>query len=435
MNEIDNIEIEKLVHGGQGLASLPDGRKVMVWGVLPGETVRITLTKSKKSYAEAIANKIIKPSIYRIEPAEENYLATSPWQIMTLDYENEWKKNIVAEIFEYTKVKLPKHQIISDGKEFGYRNKMEYSFWGDDSGVHLALYSRGTHKKHIVQGSMLAISSINDTSQALLQQLNKLKIRASDLKTIIVRSSQNGEVVISLFVKLTDFPKLKLPIHIRGLKVYYSNPKSPASVRTELLQELGNCTLFDKLLDHEFVYDADSFFQVNVPVFESTLQAIKNHIKNEEIIDMYSGVGSIGLSIAKKSVDLVELDDATANMAELNAKASGIKASVTRTSTEKTLDYIVKDKAIIFDPPRAGLHKDIIEKILEVTPETIIYLSCNPTTQARDLELINSKYKVKFFEIYNYFPRTPHIETLAVLNLRKITNLEAKLDSVGYRFE
>lgn len=415
MTEIKDLLIEKLVHGGQGLATLEDGRKALVWGVLPGETVGITLTKSKKSYAEGVVSQIIKPSEFRIEPKEANYLATSPWQIMNYEYENEWKKKIVKEIFEHTKIKLPKYEILSNANEYGYRNKMEYSFWGDDEGVHLALYSRGTHKKHIVSGSLLAIDSINIGAGDIVNQLNKLKVRASDLKTIIVRSSQKGESVASLYVKTTSFPKLKLPHNVKGLRVYHSNPKSPASVRTELLYELGDCELSDSLLGHDFKYDADSFFQVNIPIFEDTLRAIKAHTGSDDIVDMYSGVGSIGLSIAKGAVDLVEMDESTARMAEVNANNSGLRASVTLAPSEKTLDYIVKNKTIVFDPPRAGLHKDIVDRILDVQPKSIIYLSCNPSTHARDLELLSGKYKLKYFEIYNYFPRTPHIETLGIL--------------------
>jgi 23S rRNA (uracil1939-C5)-methyltransferase len=98
--------------------------------------------------------------------------------------------------------------------------------------------------------------------------------------------------------------------------------------------------------------------------------------------------------------------------------ASRLKGEVVEASTEKALEYIISDRPVIFDPPRAGLHQKVVERCLEVLPPQIIYLSCNPATHARDLKLLQEKYKIEFFEIYNFFPRTPHIETLAVLKLK-----------------
>ncbi len=414
---MEEVTIEKLVHGGQGLGTLSSGKKVFVWNALPGEVVKVRFMKKKKSYAEGIAEEIIAPSVERIEPAEENYLATSPWQIMTFDAENAYKKEIVTELFAHEKIKLPKYSdVVHDGRQWHYRNKMEYSFWGDDDGLHLALYRRGTHGKQIVTGSKLALPAIDTAARAMLAELQKLKVRAGDLKTIIIRCTQTGEAAASLFVKPETFPEVCIPRELKGLRVYHSDPKSPASVPTKLLYELGDVLLYDTLLNKKFVYDVDSFFQVNIPVFEKALVRIKAQITNQPITDMYAGTGSIGLSVAENSVDLVELDPASARMASENARASELDATVIEASTEKVLNYITSDKLVIFDPPRAGLHKKVVERVLEVLPPKVIYLSCNPATQARDLAKLQEQYTVSHFEIFNFFPRTPHIETLAVLH-------------------
>ncbi len=412
----ETVEITKLVHGGQGLGELADGRKVFVWNALPGETVSVELSRSKKSYAEGQAVEVIKASPDRIEPKEQNYLATSPWQIMDFAVENHWKQEITRELFTQAGVKLPKFSLQTDDNQFHYRNKMEYSFWGDDDGIHLALYNRGSHQKQIVEGSALAVPALDAGAQAVLKAL-PANTRAGDLKTIIVRCSQKGEVAAALYVKREDFYKLELPQGIKGLRVYYSNPKSPASVRTKLLYELGDANLEDNLLGKPFHYDVDSFFQVNVPVFVLALKRMKEFAGEAHLLDMYAGVGSIGLSLAKKSVDLVESDPATAAMAEINAKNSGLKASVSQVASEKTLDYITKEKPVIFDPPRAGLHDDVTDRVSEAQPPKIIYLSCNPATQARDIAKLQDKYKITDFEVFNFFPRTPHIESLVVLQL------------------
>jgi 23S rRNA (uracil1939-C5)-methyltransferase len=410
------VTITKLVHGGQGMGVLPDGKKVFVWGALPGETVGVRILKGKRSYAEAIAEEVITPSPLRLEPRESNYLATSPWQIIPFEAENDYKKLIVEELFTQAHIPLPSFTMTSAGDEWYYRNKMEYSFWGDDDGLHLALHSRGSHLKTIVQGSELALPAIDKAAQAILAQLQQYNLRAGDLKTIIVRCDQHGNAVAALFVKRDSFHELSLPEGVQGLRVYHSNPKSPASVPTRLLQEIGDPHLTDTLLSKSFTYDVDSFFQVNLPVFEQALQRIKDHIGNvPSVTDMYAGVGGIGLSTANTSVQLVEIDPATAAMARLNAEASGLKAEVVEAPTEKVLDYITGEQPIIFDPPRAGLHDKVIDRVYEHPPQQIVYLSCNPATHARDIARLSELYELTYFEAFNFFPHTPHIETLAVL--------------------
>ncbi len=428
---MEEVIIEKLVHGGQGLGTLADGRKVFVWNALPGETVQVRVIKTKKSYAEGIAEVVVKPSAERATPSEENYLATSPWQMMTYAAENKYKRQIVEELFAHEKVELPSvGDVVHDDRQWNYRSKMEYSLWGDDDGLHLALHQRGSHGKQIVQGSKLALPAIDAAANAICAQLNSLGARAGDLKTIIVRCSQDGQAVGALYTKLDKFKELTLPPELKGLRVYHSNPRSPASVPTRLLYELGDCLLHDELLGKQFVYDVDSFFQVNLPVFEQALTTIKAHITEPDVVDMYAGVGSIGLSVTSGSVTLVELDPACVRMASQNAAASSNSlsgeggpsttvattiATVVEASTEKALEYITGDSPVIFDPPRAGLHDKVVERVLDARPPKVIYLSCNPATQARDLAKLQGDYTIEHFAVFNFFPRTPHIETLAVL--------------------
>ncbi|HSW74256.1 MAG TPA: TRAM domain-containing protein [Candidatus Saccharimonadales bacterium] len=414
---MEEVVIEKLVHGGQGLGTLEDGRKIFVWGALPGEKVGVRIIKRKKSYVEAVVTDVVEPSPLRIRPREENYLATSPWQIVPLAAENDYKQSIVKELFTQAHVALPEFSIAAAGPEWNYRNKMEYSFWGDEDGLHLALHMRGSHTKQVVKGSALAMPALDAAANDILGQLRDMQVRAGDLKTVIVRCSQNGEAAAALFVKPKTFANTNLHAtsNIKGIRVYHSNPKSPAAVPTKLLAEIGDCTLADTLLGHTFTYDIDSFFQVNIPIFETALNNIKNHGSTDNLTDMYAGVGSIGLSVAKKQVMLVEIDSATAAMARINAANASVQAEVIEAPSEKALAYIVPGKTVIFDPPRAGLHNDVIKQVLQILPPKILYLSCNPATQARDLSLIAQNYKITYFTGYNFFPHTPHIETLAVL--------------------
>jgi 23S rRNA (uracil1939-C5)-methyltransferase len=267
-----------------------------------------------------------------------------------------------------------------------------------------------------VQGSELAMPALDKAAHAVLAELQKNNPRAGDLKTIIVRCSQDGQAVVALYTKLNSFDKITLPEGVKGLRVYYSDPKSPASVPTKLLYELGDAHLTDRLQGREFTYDVDSFFQVNLPIFDQALARIKENFADQaELVDMYAGTGSIGLSVSSRAVDLIELDPATVAMARLNADASDLDVTVVETSSEKALDYIVSDKPLIFDPPRAGLHEKVVNRTLAALPPRIAYLSCNPATQARDLARLTEAYTITYFETFNFFPHTPHIETLAIL--------------------
>lgn len=409
----EELVIEKLVHGGQGFGTLDDGRKAFIWNALPGERVKALLTKLKKDFVEGIAEEVLESSLERIEPKETIYLATSPWQNMTLNAEHEAMHDIVQETFKREGVAVPDFKVVSDGNEFGYRNKIEFSFYGDDEGLHYAFYNRGTHRKQIVQGSALALPAINDAAQALLVELNKNSVRAGDLKSVILRCNQAGKVIAALFVKPEIFARFKLPEGIGGLKVYHSNPKSPASVATKLLYEVGDTKLEDTLLGVPMQYDVIGFFQVNLPVFELALQKIDQVSKGtKNKVDMYAGVGSIGIPIGDTKT-LVELDPSNVAMAKKNGGDKDIE--VIEASTQQALEYITPDSCLIVDPPRSGLHKDVIERILEAGPAKVCYLSCNPATQARDMALLQESYEIADFVCYNFFPRTPHIETLCIL--------------------
>jgi 23S rRNA (uracil1939-C5)-methyltransferase len=422
-DDLITVHTTKMVAGGQALGQLPDGKAIFVWNALPNETVGVRLIRQKSSFAEGVAEKIITASLERITPREENYLATSPWQMMTFAAENTYKKQIVQDIFTQAKVAIPPFELVATKATeteaegvFGYRNKMEYSFWGDDNGLHLALHHRGSHGKEIVTGSALAMPEIDSAAAQLVNQLNDLKVRASDLKMVIIRASQDQHVTASLFVKHDNFPELDLPHELKGLRVYFSNPKSPAAVRTLMLQELGSLLLHDKLLGKEFVYDVDSFFQVNLPIYEQALARIKTWLHEPSIVDMYAGAGTIGLSVATKKVTLIELDATTAKMAIENAEGSSLEGAVIEASSEKALEYITATEPVVLDPPRVGLHSTVTTVLADVLPPKIVYLSCNPVTQARDLALLQDHYEIAHFEAFNFFPRTPHIETLVILN-------------------
>ncbi len=430
-----SVKLDKIVGGGQSLGTLEGGRKIFVWGGLPGETVEVQMTKKKSNLAEGIVIEVTEPSAERVMPRdEESYLSTSPWQIMSFDSEQHYKAALIEEAFELHDIVLPtKIEVYSDDKQFEYRNKIEFSWYWDKEAeqIDLSFFRRGTHGKIPVQGTSLANPNINKAAIAMRDFLrSKPDVRAYMLKTLLVRCDAKGNVALQLYVKDTSFVQLTGPEleglkengNIIGFEMIYSNPKSPASVITERLQTWGTTSLTDTILDVPFTYAVEGFFQINLPVYEQALRDMREWvIVGKPSVDLYSGVGTIGLTIGGDNVKMVEINEHAVREMKRNITALDREKAVQAilAPSESALEHITGDATIIVDPPRAGLHEDVVAKLLSTTPERIIYLSCNPVTQARDVARLAEKYGVKYHRGYNFFPRTPHIEHLVVLDLVK----------------
>lgn len=425
---LDTLTLQKIVGGGQALGQLDNGKKAFVWGGLPGETVTIEETKKKSGFVEGVVTEIIKPSLKRVQPVDSSsYLSTSPWQMMDFDTEQHYKAALIEEAFELHDIVLPNPiDVYTDGIEYGYRNKVEFSWWWtqETEQLDLAFFRRGTHGKIPVEGTALARNEINQAAIALRNLLRSQHHEARSLKTVIIRSSQAAEVIMQLYVKDEDFALFNendlAQLGVRGFELIYSNPKSPASVITRRLQSWGKTTLTDTVLDVPFTYVAEGFFQINLPVYEQALKDMRQWVEADKpTVDLYSGVGSIGLTIGGKNVTLVESNEHAVLEMKRNIDAQNRNSEVTAilAPSEKALEHITDNACIIVDPPRAGLHDDVISRLLETRPRRIVYLSCNPVTQARDVMRLASHYGIRAHRGYNFFPRTPHIEHLIILDL------------------
>ena len=441
---MNNIFIDRLIPGGQSIGTGADGKKGLFWNALPGETVtEYTITKSKSHYFEAIATKIKNPSVHRIKPKDDCYLSTSPWQIMDYNYELTQKSELLKEVFRQVGLNLssgdlsrqrerrtgsvpvtnqgsdevracsaprndadsdPKGQtgdatdaseetVKTDSLDFFYRNKMEYSLYWDKSTekISLAFHQRGSHRKIPITHSSIERPEILAAAQKIIDTLNANGEEARKYQGIILRCDQNGNISGGLLENYKPHP-------------VFDN-------------------LTDIILGHEYSYSPNGFFQINLPVYEMALREIQSHINTENVLDLYAGVGTIGLSVARdKKLTLVECNKAAFQELEKNCKSAassqssvGTEPNCVLSNSEDALEYIQPDQTVILDPPRAGCDKKLVDKLLTVMPKTIIYLSCNPATQARDIKLLSEKYHIKKITPYNFFPRTPHLENLVIL--------------------
>lgn len=380
-------KIVKIVPGGQGIATLDNGKKAFIWNALPGEVVNFDITKDKHSYCEGVAAEIIEANPSRIAPKDDCYLATSPWQIMDYDYELKQKNSLVKECFAQQHIDVSPQPTVTDGKDFYYRNKMEYSLYWDnnDSCIYPAFHERGTHRKTPIKQSSIERPEIWQKASEIVAKLNAEHAEARTYQSLLIRCDQSGNTSGDLFVNGQPHPIMQ--------------------------------NLHDTLCGQEYSYSPNGFFQINLPVYEMVLQKIVKHIKTQKVLDLYAGVGSIGLSVARnKDLTLVEVNGAAYEEMQKNA-ANLPNAKCILEKSENVTDYISPDCTVILDPPRAGCDKKLIDRLNEVKPSSVIYLSCNPITQARDIALLSNSYKITQLTPYNFFPRTPHIESLAILEL------------------
>ena len=293
---------------------------------------------------------------------------------------------------------------------------MEYSlYWDHKLGKILpSFHLRGSHRKIPILKSSIERPEIFAAAQDIIDQLNRNHEEARKYQSLLLRCNQKGEISGGLYENNKPHPKFNI--------------------------------LTDQILGQSYSYSPNGFFQINLPVYELALKEIKKHINTEKVLDLYAGVGTIGLSVAPTShLTLVESDKFAFSELAKNCKEAFFGGSLRQraatkgqtpatagwlpdaskrwphavlSKSENVLNYIESDQTVILDPPRSGCDKKLINKLLEVQPTTIIYLSCNPATQARDIKLLFEKYEIKTVKTFNFFPHTPHIENLVVLNVK-----------------
>ena len=426
------LQIESLNHVGYGVGHA-DGREYWVSNALPGETVQAQIGKKKKRVFMGVATEVTVASEYRIEEREEHFTASSPLQIATAEFESQWKNDFIRKTFE-TKadVTLDPFEVYTDGVQYGYRNKIEYGFYSDDSGMRYSFFKRDTRSgKWPHLGSLLAHENMNQAGLKVLELLNKNEMSARDFKSVIYRYSVSEEKVFGeVFVKndeildklkTIDFGAIK---ELAGFRVVFSDPKSPASVHTDIVTSYGESEIVEQVAGVSLTYPLHGFFQVNPVAFSQTMDDMKevltNNIKGLKsltMVDMYSGVGTIGLCLAglMEKVIGVELFGDAKKYSELNAENNNIKnTQFIEASAENSLVQIAKADVLVLDPPRAGLNPKVIKQILNSNPKWLVYLSCNPVTQSDDWNKLKEKYDIIWNRAYNYYPRTPHVEHLII---------------------
>ena len=455
------LNIESLAFGGMGVAHLNE-MVTFVKNAIPGQKVTARITKKRSSYLEARSLEVLNESPHFVDVKCEHFADCGGCTFQNLDYAQQTaaKEVQVQDVFRrigrFTNAEC-KPIVICD-KIFNYRNKMEFTFSNqeyvpesekerDPSDFALGLHAPGRwdkildiNKCHI---QTTIANEIFTTIKEMTSGLEPYNMREHNgfLRNIIIRVGANTDEVMVNIVTSREDESALVPIRdclvskfssITSIVNNITTRKSGVSMGDHQIVLYGNEYIYEKMGEYKFMISADSFFQTNTHQAEKLYDIVlrEAELTGKEIVyDLFCGIGSISLYVSKhaKMVYGFELvmsavQDAMQNAVNNKVKnawfISGNLENLFRENPEaKDLDL---PDVVIVDPPRAGLHKKTIEDILEKSPKRIVYVSCNPATQARDVELLcNEKYELTKLSPVDMFPHTPHVENVATLVRKK----------------
>ncbi len=444
----------------------------------PGDIVDLKIDKKKHSFAEAHIENMVKPSDIRVEPRCESFGTCGGCKWQHMPYEEQLKhkrQQVVDALTRIAKVKLPEVlPALGSDNVWGYRNKMEYTFsdkkwrsWEDiksgrefnDSGNALGFHIPGAFDKVLHISKCHLQDDLGDEIRNFIfdyaeqngYSFYNIKENHGLLRTLMLRIASTGQVMVCLTFgennpqKIEEllgavkdrFPQITSLLYVINLKLNDSIADQEVNIFS------GPEYIEEEMEGLKFRVNAKSFYQTNSrqayelykvarkfaglePVKDS--DSVKNTSKssNPLVYDLYTGTGTIANFVARqagKVIGIEYVEEAIAD-AKLNSEVNGIKNTLFYAGDMKDIltdEFIARHghpDIMIVDPPRAGMHEDVVKVILNAEPDVIVYVSCNPATQARDLALLDSKYEVTDVQPVDMFPHTHHVENVVRLRLR-----------------
>ena len=445
--------ISDLAFGGQGISKVDD-LIFFVKDAIPGQKVLTKVSRVKKKYVETYKIKTLKQSVDEIDPKCEHFKYCGGCTIQQLNYEKQiyYKQQQVYDILaKIGEIKTPKiNTIIPCNKTFYYRNKMEYTFSDNPWYVDNETYDDVIIGLHVPKrfDKILSINEchindpiFNDLNTAIKTCANKFNLVPYDvrkhvgfLRFLVLRIGVHTNEVMVNFVTAGYKPKLIAPLvelilekfpNVKSIvNTINANKNNTATGNIKLIH--GESYINEKIGNYIFKVSANSFFQTNsyqVKTLYDYIVKCGEFTKNDIVYDLYCGTGTIGIYISSyvKKVYGIEIIEDAITDAKFNAKQNNIKNAFFYASDMKDFftnkeTKIDKPDTIIIDPPRPGLHPDVLQDIKTLSPSKIIYVSCNPSTQARDIKiLLDDSYKISDIQPIDMFPHTPHIECIITL--------------------
>ena len=461
----ENITVLDAGARGKTVAKAPDGRVIFLTNTVPGDVVDIRTGKKRKAYFEGTAINFHKYSEKRAEPVCEYFYNCGgcKWQFMDYSHQLYYKqKEVENNLIRIGKIELPEiARILGSKKQYFYRNKMEFSFSNskwltlDQIKSDEIIENRNALGFHIpgMWDKILDIDACflqRDPSNAIR---NFVKNKAEELnltffnnrhkegllRTLMLRTSSTGDLMVLLqfFYEdqtnrelLLDAVSAKFP-EITSLQYVINSKGNDTIYDQDVICYQGNDYIFEEMEGLRFKINAKSFYQTNSEqAFElyKITREFAGLTGNETVFDLYTGTGTIAQFISKKAKKVIGIESVpeAIEAAKENAQFNNIENTEFYVGDMKKVfndDFVNQHgipDVIITDPPRDGMHKDVIKQLLKISADKIVYVSCNSATQARDLELLDVDYIVSKSQAIDMFPQTFHVENVVLLEKRSI---------------
>jgi 23S rRNA (uracil1939-C5)-methyltransferase len=460
---LENVKIEAIAAEGKAIAHI-NGKVLFVPFSIPGDIVNILVTRKKSGYMEGNVLCITTPSPDRKVPFCSHYgtCGGCKWQPLPYPLQLKFKEQqVIDQLTRIGKLELPAiSPILGSEKTEFYRNKLEYTFskkrWVESKDEMLNL----SEKDILGLGFHISgyFDKVLDIEKCYLQEepSNSIRLFIKDfavrneysffdlreqtgfLRTIVIRTSSTSEVMLivvfayedkELRVKLLDEIINNFP-QITSLNYVINSKKNDTISDLPIHLYSGNDSIYEKMEDLRFKIGPKSFYQTNSEQayrLYSVVREFSSLTGNEVLYDLYTGTGTIALflsSLAKKVVGVEYVPEAIED-AVINAKENKVENCSFFAGDMKdilTPEFIAvqgKPDVIILDPPRAGIHPDVAKVIIEAEPAKIVYVSCNPATQARDIAAMSDKYEVTRVQPVDMFPHTHHLENVVLMEIKK----------------
>ncbi|CAC9976616.1 MULTISPECIES: 23S rRNA (uracil(1939)-C(5))-methyltransferase RlmD [Flavobacterium] len=458
-------QIQVLDAGAKGVsvAKAPDGKVIFIPNVVPGDVVDVQTFKKRKAYYEGKAVKFHELSEHRIDPICDHFgvCGGCKWQNMKYSQQLYYKQNEVKNHLQRIgKVELPEFEtILGSDKQFFYRNKMEFSFsnsrWLTEKEIGSTedLGNRNALGFHIPKmwDKILDIEKCHlqeDPSNAIRNEIRAFanehnlaffnpREHSGLLRTLMIRTASTGEIMVliqffeddkanrelvldHLYEKFPQITSLQYVVNAKPNDTIYDQDIKLYKGRDYILEEMEGL---------KFSINAKSFYQTNSDQAYELYKITRDYAGltgEETVYDLYTGTGTIAQFVSKKAKKVIGVESVPE--AILDAKANAERNNITNCEffvgdmkvvfNEAFIAQHGKPDVIITDPPRDGMHAAVIDQILKIAPKKVVYVSCNSATQARDLALMDEKYKVTRVRPVDMFPQTHHVENVVLLELR-----------------
>jgi 23S rRNA (uracil1939-C5)-methyltransferase len=459
-----NIKIDAYAAEGKSIARLDEGKVLFVDNVVPGDIIDAIVIKDKKTWAQGRMTKLVQPSPQRVEPFCQHFgvCGGCKWQMLPYQQQLVYKQQQVADQLERIgHVELPAMQpIIGSPRERYYRNKLEFTFSTqryrtfeeiearDEKFMPepaLGFHAPGLFDKVVEirtcylqdEPTNLLINSLREYTEAHALPYYDFKAQYGWLRNVIIRVTTTGEILINLVIHHEDKGNREgilqhILNNIPGVTSlnYTINPKVNDTIYDqEVICWYGKPYIEEKLEGFRFKISPKSFFQTNTYQAEALYRVTREFAGltgSETLYDLYCGTGSIGIFCsqqAKKIIGIEAVEDAIKDAKENAAlnnlgNCSFYAGDVEKICTEAFFAEHGRPDVIITDPPRAGMTEKLVQQLLKIRAPKVVYVSCNPATQARDLQWLSEAYSITRLQPVDMFPHTHHIENVALLELK-----------------